>query len=610
MNKKNKYRNVPKRRVKREDDECEGFKWESGVTKLQSPLSKNSSTSKDGLYASNVDCYTVIRGQTGQQVVLTFINEFHIEYHPTCNYDYIQIRDGEYGYAKSLGKFCGNAFPQVIHSSGPYLWLKFHSDSTIEYVGFQIQIDLIEAAKSRPIPGACMKEVVNVTNGVIDTSQIDPDCKKFVSESESRGLDVVWKITTAAETKIYLNFTAYNLAKPNECEENYIQIFGRELEEEKRLAIYCGSVANAVNSQDNIMYIRMYTSKTAEKGSTFNATFNAYRQLDPNKDNDVCREDEFDCEDNTCIDGSLKCNEYANCRLKTDEDKDTCKGETTSKINEPHIMVILVIFSLILSGMSFVFLFKCIRKLYQDHKIIKEHISQSCEDRLDNLLADSRFPLDAKKLQRTSEPRASLERENHTNEMFKKQRSFSQRKRTSIDSDYIQETPLDLDDEPWQRNVESAPIEAQDIKIERNGRSRRSEMSKREESIRSKKESKEIEERGKKEIRDVSVGAPDTKESGCQTRESLFQADTAPSSDGSNGTNSRGFSTFGYSGATIVRPSPPAPSNTSQITLELLKQVPQQDPIKSQKKIPDRRPMSAETTRSAPDVIIVSKPIR
>lgn len=37
----------------------------------------------------------------------------------------------------------------MIHSSGPNLWLKFHSDNTIEYVGFQIQIDFIEAAKSR-----------------------------------------------------------------------------------------------------------------------------------------------------------------------------------------------------------------------------------------------------------------------------------------------------------------------------------------------------------------------------------------------------------------------------------------------------------------------------
>lgn len=38
--------------------------------------------------------------------------------------------------------------------------------------------------------------------------------------------------------QIYLNFTAYNLAKPNECEENYIQIFGRELEEEKKWVFF------------------------------------------------------------------------------------------------------------------------------------------------------------------------------------------------------------------------------------------------------------------------------------------------------------------------------------------------------------------------------------
>lgn len=47
-----------------------------------------------------------------------------------------------------------------------------------------------------------MKDVTNVTNGVIDTSQIDPECMKFVSESESNGLDVVWNITTAADTKV------------------------------------------------------------------------------------------------------------------------------------------------------------------------------------------------------------------------------------------------------------------------------------------------------------------------------------------------------------------------------------------------------------------------
>lgn len=44
-----------------------------------------------------------------------------------------------------------------------------------------------------------------------------------------------------------------------------------------------------------------------------------------------------------------------------------------------------------------------------------------------------------------------------------------------------------------------------------------------------------------------------------------------------SGTNSRGFSTFGYSGATIAKPSPPPPTKTSEITIELLKQIPPQE---------------------------------
>lgn len=114
---------------------------------------------------------------------------------------------------------------------------------------------------------------------------------------------------------------------------------------------------------------------------------------------------------------------------------------------------------------------------------------------------------------------------------------------SSIESDYIQETHLDLDEEPWRREVDSMPVEAEDIRIERNGRTRRSDMSKKEESIRSR--TKETDDsRGKKEIRDVSVGAPDTKESGCQTRESLFQTDPPPSSDGKLNTFSWDYPTY------------------------------------------------------------------
>ncbi|CAK1590842.1 unnamed protein product [Parnassius mnemosyne] len=595
----------PRRRFKREEDSerCETFYYHKGKTQISHPYSKND-TNK--LYYGDIDCTTIIEGPEGSIIKLTFVDIFHIEDHPECIYDFLEIRDGEKGYANKLGKFCGQNFPPQITTTGPFAWLKFHSDATIEYEGFHINVDIIQSpSNSHKIPASCYIKLSGI-QGIIDSKEINDDCKRG---SEGHTLDVLWRIETAANTMIYLNFTHYVLQKPNECEHNSVQVFGLKTEEKNRWAYYCGSIANPVNAKDfegkvkndkgNIMHVRLYATSLG-KESEFSARFTAFRNLDPNKD-EKCSQSEFNCGDNTCISGKLVCDDYAHCRLKADEEN--CEDTAESVVGKLHIIVILVIFSLILSGMSFVFIFKCVRKLYQDHKIIKEHIRQSCEDRLDDLVS-SRLTLDAKMLQRDSEPRASLERENHTNEMYKKQRKYSQRKQSSIDSDFIQETHLDLDDETWRKD--SVPAKTEEVRIERNGKSRRSDISKKEESIKSKK--KESEER--KEIRDVSVGAPDTKESGCQTRESLFQ-EAPPSTDGSGTTNSRGFSTFGYSGATIVRPSSPPPqTKTSEITIELLKEMPPKQDSKTLKKISDRRPLSAETTRSAPDVIIVSKPIR
>lgn len=48
-----------------------------------------------------------------------------------------QVRDGKYGFSDTLGRFCGNQFPSIISSSDKYLWLYFHSDESIEYIGFE-----------------------------------------------------------------------------------------------------------------------------------------------------------------------------------------------------------------------------------------------------------------------------------------------------------------------------------------------------------------------------------------------------------------------------------------------------------------------------------------
>lgn len=138
--------NEKKSRVKRQDDDrCDEFRFKG---KDQIQISHPHDKSKN-VYYNNTDCVTTIAAEKDQIIQLTFVDVFHIEYHPDCAYDYLEVRDGEHGYAFPLGKFCGETFPKQIWSSGPYLWLKFHSDDTIEYEGFHINIKIEPSPKSR-----------------------------------------------------------------------------------------------------------------------------------------------------------------------------------------------------------------------------------------------------------------------------------------------------------------------------------------------------------------------------------------------------------------------------------------------------------------------------
>ena len=49
----------------------------------------------------------------------------------------MEVRDGAHGYAELIDKFCGKTFPPIIMSKDQYLWLRFHSDDTLEYQGFK-----------------------------------------------------------------------------------------------------------------------------------------------------------------------------------------------------------------------------------------------------------------------------------------------------------------------------------------------------------------------------------------------------------------------------------------------------------------------------------------
>ncbi len=82
--------------------------------------------------------------------------------------------------------------------------------------------------------------------------------------------------------KIQLIFPAYALMAPNECDLNFIEIFGQKTDLRHRLRHFCGSKIDIVLSKSHILHLRLYAHHTALR-STFDAIFTAvtpYRETE------------------------------------------------------------------------------------------------------------------------------------------------------------------------------------------------------------------------------------------------------------------------------------------------------------------------------------------
>lgn len=80
---------------------------------------------------------------------LRFVEHFHIESeNDQCTYDYLEIRDGMFGYSAEIHKLCGTSPPTVVESRGRHLWLRFHSDQDIRYKGFKAMYEFVPRYKS------------------------------------------------------------------------------------------------------------------------------------------------------------------------------------------------------------------------------------------------------------------------------------------------------------------------------------------------------------------------------------------------------------------------------------------------------------------------------
>ncbi|XP_076303249.1 neuropilin and tolloid-like isoform X2 [Lasioglossum baleicum] len=273
-------------------------------------------------YPNLTECVRVLEADQGMLLKLDFRDEFKLEDSPECRYDFLEVRDGQHGYSNLLGNYCGTNFPPEITSKTRYLWLRFHSDDSIEGKGFKAVWSMVPRPTYPgvpPEPEPCVRYVDGMEAIINSDDVLD---RKKVSEKEGIPLDCLWNITVKEGWKIQLTFSdPFKLQRPNECDANFVDIFKERTDMTAREKNFCGSIADTVSIQTNIAFVRFYAEPKA-LNSSFEAVMTALRDRDPGEK--PCADNEYYCEDATCIASELQCNGRVNCRFRWDEDEQVC----------------------------------------------------------------------------------------------------------------------------------------------------------------------------------------------------------------------------------------------------------------------------------------------
>ncbi|XP_053553127.1 inactive serine protease PAMR1-like, partial [Bombina bombina] len=108
-------------------------------------------------YPFDAHCEWSIQVTPGYTVELRFAM-MSLEFDYMCQYDYVEVRDGDNVDAKIIKRFCGNERPLPIRSSGYTLHILFQSDGSKNFDGFYATFEEVTACSSSPCfhDGTCI----------------------------------------------------------------------------------------------------------------------------------------------------------------------------------------------------------------------------------------------------------------------------------------------------------------------------------------------------------------------------------------------------------------------------------------------------------------------
>ena len=98
-------------------------------------------------YDNNLECTLLIKVDNSLlrlgYIVKVIFNDFQLQ--SSCDGDVLKFYDGMNVVSINLlGSYCGTTHPEVIYSTGQYLYVKFRTDSILAYKGFSFSFSAVK----------------------------------------------------------------------------------------------------------------------------------------------------------------------------------------------------------------------------------------------------------------------------------------------------------------------------------------------------------------------------------------------------------------------------------------------------------------------------------
>ncbi|NXK59145.1 PAMR1 protease, partial [Sylvietta virens] len=134
-------------------------------------------------YPLNARCEWTIHVQAGFNIELRF-SMLSLEFDYMCQYDYVEIRDGDNLDSRIIKKFCGNERPPPIRSTGSSLHVLFQSDGSKNFDGFHAVFEEITACSSSPClhDGTCILDKSSSYKCACLAGYTGNRCENFLEE--------------------------------------------------------------------------------------------------------------------------------------------------------------------------------------------------------------------------------------------------------------------------------------------------------------------------------------------------------------------------------------------------------------------------------------------